>query len=91
MKTTLDYLNQVIRTHTEIQNDNQLANFLGITRQAVYQYKHGQNMSVLVAIRVAQVLDLDPLEPVAATLCAQAKSEPEQEFWRKLYDQAHRT
>lgn len=85
MKTTLDYLNEVISKHSGIENDNQLALFLGITRQAIYQYKSGQNMSVLVAIRVASALGINPMEPVSATLCAQAKTEEEQIFWAEEY------
>lgn len=90
MKTTLDYLNEVIKTRGDIQNDNQLARFLGITRQAVHQYKNGQNMSVLVALKVAVILELEPLEPVAATLSAQARTTEEAQFWENLYDQARR-
>lgn len=90
MKTTLDYLNQVIKQHPEIGNDNQLATFLGITRQAIHQYKGGQNMSVLVALKIAHVLSLEPLEPVAATLSAQAKTDMEKDFWKRLYDETHR-
>jgi len=85
MKTTLDYLNQVITEHREIENDNQLALFLGITRQAVYQYKGGRNMSVLVAIKVAVALGINPMETVSATLWAQAQSKEEQDLWAEEY------
>lgn len=88
MKTTLDYMNEVIQKHSEICNDNQLAVFLGITRQAVYQYKQGQNMSVLVALKIAADLCIEPLEPVAATMYAQARSEEERQFWTTMYQAA---
>lgn len=87
MKTTLDYLNQVIKSHPEIQNDNQLASFLGITRQAIHQYKHGQNMSVLVALKVAAALTIHPMGPVSATLYAQAKTAEEKNFWEQEFRQ----
>lgn len=90
MKTTLDYLNQVIKKQVGIENDNQLAVYLGITRQAIHQYKQGQNMSVLVAIRVAFALEITPLETVAATLYAQAKTDIERDFWREQYEEAKR-
>lgn len=86
MKTTLDYLNQVIKRQVGIENDNQLATYLGITRQAIHQYKQGQNMSVLVAIKVAFELGLHPLETVSATLYAQAKTEAERDFWKTQYE-----
>lgn len=85
MKTTLDYLNQVLAKHREIENDNQLAIFLGITRQAIHQYKDGRNMSVLVAIKVAMALGINPMEPVSATLCAQAKTREEYDLWAEEY------
>lgn len=88
MKTTLDYLNQVIKRQVSIENDNQLASYLGITRQAIHQYKHGQNMSVLVAIKVALELEISPLETVSATLHAQAKTDIERKFWKEQYDRA---
>lgn len=91
MKTTLDYLNEVIRRQQGcIGNDNQLALFLGITRQAVHQYKNGQNMSVAVALRVAKCLSLDPVETVSATMYAQAKTEEERIFWQTLHQGASR-
>jgi predicted transcriptional regulator len=86
MKTTLDYLNQVIKKQVGIENDNQLATYLGITRQAIHQYKQGQNMSVLVAIKVAFELEIHPLETVSATLYAQAKNDLERDFWREQYE-----
>lgn len=88
MKTTLDYLNQVITRQLGIENDNQLATYLGITRQAIHQYKHGQNMSVLVAIKIAFELEISPLETVSATLHAQAKTDVERVFWKEQYDRA---
>lgn len=88
MKTTLDYLNEVIQRHAEICNDNQLALFLNITRQAVYQYKRGQNMSVEVALKIADILCIQPLETVAATMYAQARSKEAQQFWETIYEAA---
>lgn len=85
MKTTVDYLNEVIKKAGTVENDNQLALHIGITRQAIYQYRRGQNMSVEVAIRVAEKLGIDPLETVAATLHAQAKNAVEIAFWAELY------
>jgi predicted transcriptional regulator len=87
MKTTLDFLNEVVKAHPEkITSDSGLARFLGVTRQAIHQYKHGQNMSVLVALNVAKILGIDPMETVAATLHAQAATETEAEFWLHVYE-----
>lgn len=86
MKTTLQYLNEVVEMHRdEIASDSALSRFLGVTRQAIYQYKTGQNMSVLVAIKVARILGIHPMETVAATLHAQSATPEEQEFWEMAY------
>lgn len=87
MRTTLEYLNEVVKKHAEtITSDSALARFIGVTRQAIHQYKQGQNMNVRVALTVAKILEIDPLEPVAATLHAQAASAEEQDFWKAIYD-----
>jgi len=87
MKTTLEFLNEVVAMHRDkITSDSALARFLGVTRQAIHQYKQGQNMSVLVALKVANILGIHPLETVAATLHAQAATEEEAEFWLSLYE-----
>lgn len=91
MRTTLEFLNEVVAAHRdEITSDSALARFLGVTRQAIYQYKAGQNMSVLVALKVAEILKIKPLETVAATLHAQAASEKEKDFWQQVYEQHKR-
>lgn len=91
MKTTIDFLNEVVAKHpATITSDSSLARFLGVTRQAVHQYKQGQNMSTLVALRVARTLGIHPLEPVAATLHAQAASDEEREFWLEMYEEHKR-
>jgi len=86
MRTTLDFLNEVVKAHPDkITSDSALARFLGVTRQAIHQYKQGQNMSVLVALKVAHILKINQMETVAATLHAQAATEEEAEFWLDQY------
>lgn len=87
-KTTNNYLNDVLKNYPSVKNDNQLAMLIGITRQAVSQYKNGQNMSVLVAIKLAKLLDLNPIETVSATMLAQCKSDEERIFWSSLYEKS---
>ncbi|MGX4644444.1 helix-turn-helix domain-containing protein [Massilia sp. SYSU DXS3249] len=88
MRTTLDFLNEVVAKHrAEITSDSALARFLGVTRQAIHQYKQGQNMSVLVALKVAKILGIHPMETVAATLHAQAATEEERNFWLQVYQE----
>lgn len=86
MKTTLDYLQAVTTRHAEkIRNDNQLAGYLGVTRQAISQYRKGQSMSVGVALKVAAALDIEPTGPVFSTLYHQASTDAERAFWLFCY------
>jgi predicted transcriptional regulator len=87
MKTTLEFLQEMRETAgADLSSDNKLALFLGITRQAISQYRKGQQMSVAVALKVARALDIDPAEPVFCTLYAQAQSNEEKEFWKEVLD-----
>jgi transcriptional regulator with XRE-family HTH domain len=86
MKTTLDYLQAITTTDPEkIKNDNQLAIRLGVTRQAISQYRKGQSMSVGVALKVARLLQIDPTGPVLSTMYHQAGTEEERAFWLECY------
>jgi predicted transcriptional regulator len=86
MKTTLDYLQAVTNTDPEkIKNDNQLAIRIGVTRQAISQYRKGQSMSVGVALKVAALLRIDATGPVLSTMYHQAGTEEEQAFWLECY------
>lgn len=91
MKTTIDYLSAVQKKHPDLTSDNKLAKYLGLTRQAISNYRRGQSMSVLVALKIAVILDVNPMEPVAATMAHQAGSEEEQMFWFKWYEDVRET
>jgi predicted transcriptional regulator len=91
MKTTIDYLSAVQAKHPELTSDNKLAQQLGLTRQAISNYRRGQSMSVQVALRVAIILELNPMEPVAATMAHQAGSREEQLFWFRWYEDTRET
>ena len=86
MKTTTDYLDLVqMKFGEETRSDNRLAGKLGVTRQAISQYRKGQQMSVGVALKIAAALELDPAEPVCATMYHQSATEEEREFWQHMY------
>lgn len=86
MKTTLDYLQLVTNQDAEkITNDSKLAQHLGVTRQAISLYRKGQSMSVAVALKVAQVLNIEPTGPVFSTLYHQALTEEERAFWLECW------
>lgn len=85
MKKTQDYLDEVIRQHGNLKNDSQLAHFLKITRQAVSQYRNGTSMHILTAVRIADILALDPMETISATMHEQCDRDEHKEFWKLHY------
>lgn len=57
---TCDLLDAVLRRY-QLSSNYALSRFLGITKTAVYRYRnHGGTMDDAVALRVAELLDLDP-------------------------------
>lgn len=88
MMTTKNYLDAVVTRH-KITSFADLAALLKISRQAVHKkMKIGGGMSPLVAVRVAQLLDLPILEVIAATQHEEAKNDEEKEIWAEIYKAA---
>lgn len=81
MKTTKNYLDEIVHLDTKLGNNAELARLLKITRQAVHNYQNGQAMSVLVAVRVAYTLQIHPMETICATMHEQSKTPEQQRFW----------
>jgi predicted transcriptional regulator len=89
--TTADYLDRLlqesIRTDRRLRYDADIADAIGVSRSTVSQYRKGKNMSVYVAVRLAFLLDVDPMETVSATMARQAQNDQERDFWTQLYKQ----
>lgn len=80
MKKTEDYLLMVTQKF-HLENGNQLANLIGVPRQAITQYKKGHDLSTKTAIVVAHLLGIAPMEIICATMYAKAETDKEKEFW----------
>jgi predicted transcriptional regulator len=88
IKSTITYIDEILSTHPEIKNEAALSRELTISRQAISQYRTGHNMSVYVAVRVARMLNINPMETISATMYEQAKTPVEREFWKAEHDDA---
>lgn len=78
---TLDYLDAVKR-HTGITSDYALAARLGITRSAISKLQLGKVIfSDDVALSIAQILDLNPLEVIAQANIERAKTPEQRARW----------
>jgi predicted transcriptional regulator len=81
IKRTIYYIHEIMEMRKDIKTDAALARELGITRQAISQYRAGQSMNVYVAVKLARLLGLNPMETISATMYEQAKTEEEKKFW----------
>lgn len=89
--TTSEYLDRLIaeslRTNRQIRYDSDLVQALGVTRTAIALYRQGGNMSVVVAVRLAEQLRLHPMETISATMYKQSKADDDKKLWLYYYEQ----
>src|SRR3569833_3855996 len=85
MKTTVDYMLALQKT-LDLGTPYAIAKYLGIAPSSVYRYLAGeQKMDDYTALKVAQALELNPLEVIAATNAERAKNEKEIAEWTKIF------
>lgn len=58
--------------------------YLGMHKQAWTQIQNGTGIKEKNAIRIAQVLDIDPIELMAISMALQAKNRENRDLWLKL-------
>lgn len=67
--------------------DSDIAEVLGISKTTMSSYRSGtHHMSVLVAVKIAEILRIHPMETIAATMERQAKPGADKALWRHYYD-----
>lgn len=93
--TTAEYLERIMagkpnepRTY---RYDNDLVAALNITAYTLSKYKHGHNMSVTVAIKIAEILRIHPMETIAATMERQSEKAEDKALWRFYYEKYRTT
>lgn len=83
--TSAEYIDRLIAksmaTDRALRYDRDLAAALGISGAALSLYRQGGNMSAIVAVKIALMLDLHPMETIAATMSHQAKTDADKAFW----------
>jgi transcriptional regulator with XRE-family HTH domain len=83
MRTTRDWLAAVKAKHG-MTSDYQLSKALHVTRSAVSKAQSGrQYMDDSTAIRVAELLEIDPLEVISSVNAERAKEPRERELWER--------
>jgi hypothetical protein len=79
-----DWLDR-IKAETEYDSDNKIAMHWGVSRQAIskYRMREGSTFSDEVALKVAELLGIDPMEVIASQNLERAKTRKVKEFWGK--------
>lgn len=85
MKKTLKYL-EALKEKYDLKSDNALATLLNTSRQAINNYRHAGNaFDNETALKVAKLLEVEPLEVIAAASFDRAKTEEEKKIWENFY------
>lgn len=86
MKSTLEYIDAV-KIKLDLPSDYAVAKALCVTRAAVSSYRNGRTyLDDLTAVRVAEILEINPMEVIAAANSERAKSEDARRVWSGLWD-----
>lgn len=87
--TASNYLDAILQRSLDndrsLRYDANIAQALGVSRTTMSGYRKGNCMSVLVAVKMAELLDMTPMETISATMYHQAKTEEEKDFWLTRY------
>jgi len=84
MKTTREFLLDV-KTRHHLTSDGQLAKLLGLTRASASVFMLGKNyLGDETAIKVAELLEIDPAHVVACVHAERAKHEGERKLWERI-------
>lgn len=81
MKTTIEYLDEVKR-RAGIDSDYAAAKLLRLTTAAIGRYRHhSMTFDPTTAAKVARIIDVTPMEIIAATQYQRAKTADDKAFW----------
>lgn len=84
MKTTVEFLDAV-RVKRGLTSDNQLAIFLGCTRQAISGYRYKRTfLDDEIAMRVADTLDIDPAFVLACVHAERERNLEVRAVWERI-------
>lgn len=83
--TTLEYLDAV-KKRLGISSDYALAKRLGVTRSAVSKFQNGAVFGDDVAVTVAEILQIHPMEVISAANAERAKTPEQKARWVGLME-----
>lgn len=88
MKTAANYLDD-LRKHLGLPSDYAVSKALGLTRAAVSKYRNGiGSFDDSTAIKVASLLEIDPLEVIAAAAYERCNDASTKKVWASIWGKA---
>lgn len=86
MKTTIEYLD-ALKAKTGAVSDYALAPKIGVTRSAISKYRNQKDFfSDEMCLRVASVLEIDPLLVITSVNAERSKNEETKKIWESLFE-----
>ena len=86
MNTTNDYLNAV-KAKTGAPSDYALAKKLELTRSAISKYRNlNTGFDNLTALKVASILEIDPMIVISSVSLEKAKTPTEKQLWKTVFE-----
>jgi transcriptional regulator with XRE-family HTH domain len=83
---TIEYLDQA-KIKLNITSDNAFALKIGVTRSAINGYRHKNNkMDDYVCFKIAEILEINAEEIIAAANIEREKNEKKKAFWINFYN-----
>ena len=84
MKTTIDYLEE-LKTKRNLPSDYAISKLLGVSHTRVSNYRVGRShFDDEMALKVAELLEIDPAEVLAAMQAERTKCPQAKEVWKRL-------
>ncbi|MEX4004887.1 hypothetical protein AB4Y38_39210 [Paraburkholderia sp. EG285A] len=88
MKTTVEYLDAV-KSRLNLPSDYAAAKALNVTRAAVSKYRLGHaSFDDTTSLRVAEILEIQPFEVIAAANVERARDEETRSLWESAWGKA---
>lgn len=83
MKTLVPYI-ESIKSLLNLKTYPETMEYLGMQKQAWTNIKKGSGVAEKNAIRIAQILNIDPIEILAISMALKAKNKESRDLWLKL-------
>lgn len=81
---SINYLG-LAKERLNVKSGNVLAKRLGITQQAISLYESGKRtIDNYTAFKLAEILEIDPMEIIATAEAEREKDETKRDYWRKV-------